>query len=157
MILKLKNQHLEQMLQHAERDYPSECCGMMLGKVGGDAKTVYEVVAIHNLRHDPSKAQKMLPVDSPDQETDRNRFLIDPGEQLRVEKSARERNLDVIGYYHSHPDHPAKPSRYDRDHAWPWYSYVIMEVNRGKAGEFNSWILSDDRSRFDQEAVETNP
>ncbi|HUY13254.1 MAG TPA: M67 family metallopeptidase [Terriglobia bacterium] len=150
----MKTEHLEQMLSHAGRDYPSECCGMMLGKSDGEAKVVSEIREIRNLRHDPSKAQSMLPLDSPETETDRNRFLIDPREQIRVEKSARDLNLDVIGYYHSHPDHPARPSQYDRDHAWPWYSYVIIQVIRGKAGEFTSWVLAEDRSRFDDEAVE---
>mgnify|MGYP001158013457 CR=1 FL=1 len=154
MILKLKNHHLEQMLAHAGRDYPSECCGILLGKTDGESKIVHEIIEMRNLRHNPSKAQELLPLDSTEKETDRNRFLIDPEEQVRVEKSARERRLDVIGYYHSHPDHPARPSGYDRDHAWPWYSYVIIQVFRGKAGEFTSWVLTEDRSGFDYEGIE---
>jgi proteasome lid subunit RPN8/RPN11 len=156
MALRMKSEQLEQMLQHAGRDYPSECCGVMLGKPDGEAKIVSEVVGIRNLRTDPFKAQKLLPVNSPETETDHNRFLIDVEELLRVTKSARERSLDVIGYYHSHPDHPARPSEYDRQHAWPWYSYVIIQVTQGKAGEFTSWVLAEDRSRFDLEAVEVN-
>ncbi|MGH9431396.1 MAG: M67 family metallopeptidase, partial [Terriglobia bacterium] len=126
MFLKLKSEQLGQMLRHAGRDYPSECCGVMLGSSNGESKMVTEIIEMRNLRRDPSEAQELLPLDSPEEETDRNRFLIDPKEQLRVEKSARARSLDVIGYYHSHPDHPARPSSYDHDHAWPWYSYVII-------------------------------
>ena len=68
------------------------------------------------------------------------------------------RGLEVVGYYHSHPDHPARPSDYDRDHGWPWYSYVIISIQQGKAGELNSWVLRDDRSKFELESVEAvNP
>jgi proteasome lid subunit RPN8/RPN11 len=74
---------------------------------------------------------------------------------LRVEKENRKRGLDVVGYYHSHPDHPARPSEYDRAHAWPWYSYVIVSVERGEPKAMTSWMLSEDRSRFDEETLET--
>ena len=126
----------------------------MLGQVESDGKRVTEIVPLANLRHDPSRAQELLPLDEPGRESERNRFLIDPRDQLRVEKDALSRGLEVLGYYHSHPDHPAKPSNYDRDHAWPWYSYVIIEVQRGEARELNSWVLAEDRSRFEQEAVD---
>ncbi len=126
---------------------------MMLGKADGDEKTVTEIVALKNLRHDPSRAQELLPLGDPGRETEKNRFLIDPLDQLRVEKEARKRGLDVLGYYHSHPDHPARPSNYDRDHAWPWYSYVIIAVEKGTPKELTSWVLVEDRSAFDPEVV----
>ena len=90
----------------------------------------------------------MLPRDSVDFESERNRFLIDPKEQIRVERETRARGLEVLGYYHSHPDHPAHPSNYDRDHGWPWYSYVILSVIQGNPEEMTSWVLKDDRSGF---------
>jgi len=154
MALRLKPSQLESVRQHASQDYPSECCGVLLGNANGEAKQVTEVVALKNLRHDPARSQELLPVDDPGRETDRNRFLIDPLDQLRAEKGARERGLDVLGYYHSHPDHPARPSVYDRDHAWPWYSYVIIAVEQGVPKELTSWVLSDDRSSFAAEKVE---
>jgi proteasome lid subunit RPN8/RPN11 len=126
----------------------------LLGKVEGDAKHVAEVVALKNLRHDPSRAQELLPLDDPGRETERNRFLIDPLDQLRVEKDARARGLEVLGYYHSHPDHPARPSIYDREHAWPWYSYVIISVERGVPKDLTSWLLAEDRMAFRAEQVE---
>jgi proteasome lid subunit RPN8/RPN11 len=135
-------------------DYPNECCGILLGKAKGVEKEVHEVVPLKNLRLDSARAQELLPLESPGRESERNRFLIDPLEQLRVEKSARARNLDVLGYYHSHPDHPARPSEYDREHAWPWYSYIIVSVQKGEPKDMTSWVLSDDRSRFDSEAME---
>jgi proteasome lid subunit RPN8/RPN11 len=128
---------------------------MLLGHAEGEEKVVTEVVPLRNLRQDPERAQKVLPLEDPGRESESNRFLIDPLEQLRVEKDARARRLDVVGYYHSHPDHPARPSEYDREHAWPWYSYVIISVEQGKAGDFNAWVLAEDRSRFDRQAIET--
>jgi proteasome lid subunit RPN8/RPN11 len=154
MAVKLNESQLEQIRGYGARDYPSECCGMLLGKADGDTKQVAEVVPLRNLRHDASRAQELLPLDDPGRETEKNRFLIDPLEQLRVEKDARARGLEVLGYYHSHPDHPARPSNYDREHAWPWYSYIIVSVEKGEPKDLTSWVLTDDRSRFDPEDVE---
>lgn len=126
----------------------------MLGQVQDDMKRVTEVVPLANLRHDHARAQELLPVDDPGRETEKNRFLIDPLDQLRVEKGARARGLEVLGYYHSHPDHPARPSIYDRDHAWPWYSYVIVAVERGVPKDLTSWVLAPDRSAFAPESLE---
>lgn len=148
MALKLSRELEDKIRDHGARDYPNECCGVLLGQTNGDAKEVQEVVALQNLRTDSSRAQEILPVEDRGRETERNRFLIDPIEQLRVEKDARVRGLEVLGYYHSHPDHPARPSEYDREHAWPWYSYVILSVRAGRPEEITSWVLSDDRARF---------
>jgi proteasome lid subunit RPN8/RPN11 len=154
MAMKISSDHLESIRRHGAREYPNECCGIMLGAANGDRKEVREIVPLANLRHDPTRAQEVLPLDEPGRESERNRFLIDPLEQLKVEKDARARGLEVLGYYHSHPDHPARPSNYDRDHAWPWYSYVIVSVERGEPKALTSWVLAEDRSRFDEEAVE---
>jgi proteasome lid subunit RPN8/RPN11 len=153
MSIQLNNEQLESIHSHGEREYPNECCGMLLGRVDGDAKEVSEVVPLKNLRLDSARAQELLPLGDPGRESEKNRFLIDPLEQLRVEREARSRGLDVLGYYHSHPDHPARPSNYDREHAWPWYSYVILSVERGNAAEMTSWVLSEDRLRFDPEPL----
>jgi proteasome lid subunit RPN8/RPN11 len=154
MVLRITQAQLEAIGQHGARDYPSECCGGLLGKASGNAKQVTEVVALRNLRHDPSHAQELLPVEDLKRETERNRFLIDPLEQLRMEKDARSRSLDVLGYYHSHPDHPARPSAYDREHAWPWYSYLIVSVERGVAKDLTCWVLAEEGGAFDPELVE---
>ena len=154
MALTIGQQHIEVIRQHGAKDYPSECCGILLGHADGDRKEVTEVVPLENLRRDPERAQALLPLEAPGSESERNRFLIDPRDQIRVEKDARARGLEVLGYYHSHPDHPARPSNYDRDHAWPWYSYVIIGVERGEPTQVASWVLSDDRSQFEQETME---
>ena len=152
-LLKLASGHVETIRGHGEREYPAECCGILLGRVDGGQKIVTEVVPLRNLRHDPQRGQEILPLEEPGEESERNRFLIDPRDQLRVEKDARARHLDVLGYYHSHPDHPARPSRYDQEHAWPWYCYVILSVDQGVAGDLNCWVLAEDRSDFDLQSV----
>jgi proteasome lid subunit RPN8/RPN11 len=152
--LRLVQQHVDAIRRHGEQEYPAECCGMLLGHPDGEVKVVTEVVPLTNLRRDPERAQELLPLQQPGRESERNRFLIDPREQLRVEKDARARRVDVLGYYHSHPDHPARPSEYDREHAWPWYSYVILSVEQGAAADLGSWVLAEDRSHFDRQSVE---
>lgn len=154
MALNLRQEHLEAIRRHGARDYPNECCGVLVGTTNGSEKTVREIVPLKNLRSDAERAQELLPLDEPGRESERNRYLVDPLEQLKVEKDARARHLEVLGYYHTHPDHPARPSTYDREHAWPWYSYVILSVEGGEPRELTSWVLSEDRSRFDAELVD---
>ena len=128
----------QQIRDHGAKDYPNECCGAMLGK--DEDASVREVVALFPLinRRD----------DSP-----RNRFSITPEDFRAAERAAAERGLDLLGWYHSHPDHPARPSEFDREHAWPWYSYVIVSVDSGVPKDLTSWQLDDDRSKFQPEVV----
>jgi proteasome lid subunit RPN8/RPN11 len=154
MALRIKEAQMEAIRQHGVRDYPRECCGVMLGEVNGAGKAVGEIVPLRNLRSDPARAQELLPVDDPARETEQNRFLLDPLDQLRVEKEARARGLEVLGYYHSHPDHPARPSIYDREHAWPWYSYVIVSIERGIAKDLTCWVVAEAGGMFCPEPVE---
>lgn len=128
-----------EMRQHGERDYPFECCGLMLGRFENDGrKIVTETYPISNAREEAAK---------------RNRFLIRPEELLRGEKYAREKALDVVGFYHSHPDDRAVPSQYDLEHAWPTYSYVVVSVAKGQAVDLRSWEMEPDRSRFNEEEM----
>jgi proteasome lid subunit RPN8/RPN11 len=124
---------------HGAETYPHECCGALLGREIAD--DLWEIVGLFPLvnRRD----------DSP-----RNRFSITSDDVRDAEKSAREQGVDLLGWYHSHPDHPAKPSQYDQDHAWPWYSYVIVSVANGEPQHMTSWRLADDRSRFTPEDLE---
>ena len=111
----------------------------MIGRFAEDGrKVVAEVYPISNAREEEAK---------------RNRFLIRPEELMRGERYARERKLDVVGFYHSHPDHPAAPSQYDLEHAWPTYSYIIVSVSAGRAGDLRSWEMEADRSRFSEEEI----
>ena len=124
---------------HGAESYPHECCGALLGTDGEKAREVRDLFPLVNRRDD-----------SP-----RNRFSISPDDFRAAEKAARERGLELIGWYHSHPDHPALPSEYDREHAWPWYSYVIVSVVERDPKQMTSWRLADNRMRFQPEAMET--
>ncbi len=138
-MIELTEEHLAEMRQHGERDYPFECCGLILGRFESDGrKIVAETYPISNAREEEAK---------------RNRFLIRPEELLRGEKYAREKSLDVVGFYHSHPDQPAVPSRYDLDHAWPTYSYIVVSIKKGQAVDLRSWVMEPDRSRFNEEEI----
>ena len=140
-MIALEERNLDEMLAHGERDYPFECCGLVLGQLQNDGrKTVIEIHPISNAREEEAK---------------RNRFLIRPEELMRGEKYAREKSLDVVGFYHSHPDDRAVPSQYDLEHAWPTYSYIVVSVENGRAVDLRSWVMESDRSRFNEEEVIT--
>jgi len=138
-VITVSHAHLVAMRAHSEQDYPYECCGLLIGQLGEyGRKSVSEVYPISNAREEAAK---------------RNRFLIRPEELLRGERHARTKNLDVVGFYHSHPDAPAVPSQYDQEHAWPTYSYIVVSVLKGSARDLRSWELHQDRSRFDEEEI----
>ncbi len=138
MIL-LSEPHVAAIKAHGERDYPYECCGLLIGTFLQDGnKEVIETYPISNAREEEAK---------------RNRFLIRPEELLAGERVARQKDLDVVGFYHSHPDEAAVPSRYDLDHAWPIYSYIIVSVSEGAARDLRSWEMECDRSKFNPEEI----
>ncbi|MDR1915592.1 MAG: M67 family metallopeptidase [Synergistaceae bacterium] len=121
----------------AEASYPNECCGILLGTVDPDgARSVTEIIEIDN---------------TSDADEQYHRFTIGPDDFMRAEIEARRRGVDVLGFYHSHPDHPAMPSDYDLKHAMPCYSYVIVAVESGKSAALTSWEMTPDRARFIQE------
>jgi proteasome lid subunit RPN8/RPN11 len=137
-VICLTQEQLAQMRAHSERDYPFECCGLMLGRFEDGRKRVIEIYPISNARAEEAK---------------RNRFLIRPEELMRGEKYAREKGLDVVGFYHSHPDDVAVPSQYDLQHAWPTYSYIVVAVEKGQAADLRSWEMETDRSKFNEEEM----
>ena len=154
-MIRIPGDLLLEIHRHAVSDYPHECCGALLGRVTAGAlgeatdpdaagAETREVAALH------AAANRRETEAAP------RRFLITSDDYRAIERGARERGLDVIGFYHSHPDHPARPSDYDREHALPWYSYVIVSVSAGRAGETTSWILDDDRCAFQSERVVTD-
>ena len=137
-MIRLQSADIEDIKDIAQKTYPHECCGIMVGSVENGVKTVTELVPAENQR-----------TDSP-----ANRYLITPDLLNELEKKLKDTDRAIVGFFHSHPDVPARPSTYDQDHAWPWYSYVIVSVNKGEAGEIHNWKLRDDRSAFDAETME---
>src|SRR5215472_19177129 len=137
--LSLSQDLAEGIRRHGADTFPHECCGALLGRDGDNGGR--EILALHPLvnRRD----------DSP-----RNRFAVTAEDVIDAEKAARQQGLDVVGWYHSHPDHPARPSQFDREHAWPWYSYVIVSVMSGKPADMTSWRLNDDRQDYSPERIE---
>lgn len=137
MRLLLPPELAEAIRAHAAEDYPYECCGALLGHEEGEQRVVAQVVRLAN-EHTEERER---------------RFFVSPEQVLRVERQASREGLLLVGFYHSHPDHPASPSEYDRQHALPWYSYLIVSVQQGVPAEIRSWRLREDRSQFDEEPL----
>jgi proteasome lid subunit RPN8/RPN11 len=137
MTLRLPGALADEIRRHGEAAYPAECCGAMVGRVDGAAKEVLRLSPAVNRRTD-----------------DPHRYLIAPDDLRRLEREVREAGQEIVGYYHSHPDHPARPSAFDAEHAWPWYSYLIVRVDRGRGADMASWVLDDERSRMQPESLD---
>jgi proteasome lid subunit RPN8/RPN11 len=116
--------------RHGEETFPHECCGALIGS--GDRVTA------------------AVPLPNTTEEGPRRRFLVRPSDYRLAEQRAAELGGDLLGFYHSHPDHPARPSQFDLDHAWPNFAYVIVSVMSGAARDMTVWFLKEDRSRFDE-------
>lgn len=136
-MLILNNEISQGIRGWGARDYPNETCGAMLGVDSADSREVRALFPLTNRRDD-----------SP-----RNRFSITADDFRAAERAAKQQGLELLGWYHSHPDHPARPSEFDREHAWPWYSYVIVSVAQGEPRDMTSWQLADDRSHFLPEEI----
>lgn len=164
-VLVLQSHQLDQIRAHAEQVYPHECCGLLMGRIEfreGDAegsqlgqiKVLVEVIPTENVWNSTSVDQFSGNLDdnfsnNPTHDgtltvstTPERHYTIAPEAMLEAQKQGRDRNLSIIGIYHSHPDHPATPSEFDRVYAWPEYSYVIVSVQLGKAVEVKSWQLN---------------
>ena len=137
MPLKIGVGDVRHIHDHAKETYPEECAGALIGIDTGETKVVVDVWRAQNT-HEEDRGR---------------RFLIEPLQIKEFEERAQERDMDLLGFYHSHPDHPARPSEYDREHAWPYYSYVIASVGKDEVEDMRSWVLRDDRSGYDEEPI----
>ena len=115
---------------HGQQTYPHECCGALIGRDG----FVTAIVALPNTT----------------EEGPRRRFMVRPSDYQLAERRATELGGELLGFYHSHPDHPARPSQYDLDHAWPTFAYIIVAVAEGVSKDMTVWYLQEDRSRFEE-------
>jgi proteasome lid subunit RPN8/RPN11 len=138
VILELTRALLSEIQKHGEAAYPEEGAGFLLGTDEGGSRRVAVIRPLANDRQGPAR---------------RNRYLLSSQDLYQAELVAERRGLDLIGVFHSHPDHPPEPSAYDREWAMPWFSYIITSVLGGQAELSRSWRLSDDRQRFDEEWV----
>jgi proteasome lid subunit RPN8/RPN11 len=129
-VVAIDERCLDAIREHGESAFPHECCGALIKK----NSRIAAVLALENTTDGAAT----------------HRFLVGPEEYLRAERYARETGGVLAGFYHSHPNAPARPSRYDLDHAWPNLVYVIVSVRDGVAGDLTVWQLRDDRSAFDQ-------
>lgn len=138
MSLTISTARYNQLVTHLQAAYPSEGAGLLLGEADGAGKTVKAILPFANK------------FESGEQH---HRYLITGEDMLKGETEAEKLGLDVIGVFHSHPDHPAQASEYDRDHALPWYSYLIVSVQNGTAAEARCWVLADDRGKYIEEEI----
>jgi proteasome lid subunit RPN8/RPN11 len=140
-VLKISDPVYRQLREHGEETYPHECCGVLLGKALDGVNEVELAVRAGNTRTDSAH----------------NRYHIAPQELIAIQRQARERELDIVGFYHSHPDHPARWSSTDLNEAhWFGCSYVITSVEKGKAQQTNSFLLAgtgEDDKRFENEEI----
>jgi len=125
------------MLEHARRAYPNECCGAMLGSTDGDRKTVRAAMALENSFAGAQAA----------------RYELRPEDLLAADKAARERQMDLIGIYHSHPDCEAYFSKTDLENSCPWYSFIVLSIQKGEFHHANSWLPNVDQTTAAQEEL----
>ena len=142
-MIKTETLLLEDIKRHAEREYPRECCGLLIGRIedGGRTRAVLETYPVANAWEESDTLHR--------------RMLISPLDYMRAERRFGQEGLGVVGNYHSHPDHPAVPSEFDLKNLapWPTMSYVVVAVVRGRATALRSWELEADRSRFNEEQI----
>jgi proteasome lid subunit RPN8/RPN11 len=151
LTLWISGQLAEKIRAHGAETYPHECCGALLGR---DSSVVGGADSENEALTPPREILGLFPLVNRRDDSPRNRFSVTAEDVRDAEKAAREQGLEVVGWYHSHPDHPARPSEYDRDHAWPWYSYIIVSVQNGAPQDMTSWRLNDDRQEFSPEGIE---
>ena len=137
-MLRVNHASLHKMKVHASRAYPEECCGMLIGRDDDQGRMVCDVVRMKNEGH----------------ENRERRFLITPEQYRRAEELARKGGLEVVGFYHSHPDHPAEPSQHDLEHAMPWWSYIIVSVENRLPASARAWVLQDDRRGYEEQNMQ---
>jgi proteasome lid subunit RPN8/RPN11 len=149
--LLMRHDVAERIRRHGSEAFPFECCGALLGR---DSAFPENGGSNQQSPEPPREVVELFPLVNRRDDSPRNRFAVTAEDVRDAEKAALQHGLDVVGWYHSHPDHPARPSTFDREHAWPWYSYVIVSVMSGAPAEMTSWRLNDDRQDYSPEKIE---
>lgn len=135
MTTRIVKQVLDELHVHAESTYPEECCGLLVAD--GD-KRIVESMRVKNIHPGPKH----------------DRYDIEPLELFRADRAVSARGLTIAGVYHSHPDYPASLSAFDLEHSFPWYSYIVVSVLRGKAGDTRLWVPNEDRKSASEDKIE---
>ncbi len=155
-MIRLSEDQVAAIRHHGAGEFPLECCGVLLGDVEDSAKRVREVRRLTNTFTPSEEFERSVEaspaVDSVGQE---RRYLVSPDTMFRLMREERQTKRKVLGFYHSHPDHPALPSEYDRVWAMPWYSYIIVSIQRGVPDEITCWQLTEDGTAFESESMLT--
>lgn len=134
-MIRISERHIEAIREHGRESYGDEACGVIYGRRRDGDKEVQGLVPLANSRDGQRH----------------RRFLITPKDYLRAESQASARGMELLGFYHSHPNHPAVPSAYDLEHAWPLFSYLIVSVWKGEPREVRSFVMNEDRDAFTEE------
>ena len=137
-MIRIEMEAWEVMLSHAHSAYPRECCGILLGKANGSERVATQAIACHNAYEGDQK----------------DRFLLDPKDQVAAERRAREIKLDVLGFFHSHPDCDAYFSATDLANSWPWYSNIVISVHNGAFHHARAFVASDDQTASTEEELQ---
>lgn len=158
-MIRLSEAQLDAIRAHGAATFPNECCGVLLGDVEGDDRTVQEVRALSNVfAPDAEFETSVLPAGAEAGEVatigQERRYLVSPQEMFALMQEERRTRRKVLGFYHSHPNHPARPSVFDREWASPWYTYIIVSVMDGRPADLTAWRLDDDRQAFSAEPWE---
>ena len=158
-MIRLSEAHLEAILIHGVATFPNECCGVLLGEVDGADKTVREVRPLANVFEPNAEFEtSVLPAGAAEGAVatvgQERRYFVSPHEMFALMQEERRTGRKILGFYHSHPNHPARPSVYDREWASPWYTYIIVSVMDGRAADLTAWQLDDDRLAFSPEIWE---
>jgi proteasome lid subunit RPN8/RPN11 len=152
MTLIISPVQIQIIYRYAEQIYPEECCGILLGTIDRCSKKIVEVIPADNVWIQPDSTDNSAATNEANR-TKTSRYTIDSQAIFHAQKRSRDLQLEIVGFFHSHPDHPAVPSACDRDLAWDVYSYPIVSVIDGKATDFKSWVL-DNEGIFQQEEIQ---
>lgn len=139
--VRMRGEHLNEVRRLANAAYPEECCGFLLARDGGSSRGPRTIEAVEPAANEVEGER-------------RRRFVISPLELRAAEERAEKAGLVVCGFYHSHPDHPARPSEFDQSHAWPWYTYVVVSVDSTGKGEVGAFELNAERREFERVPLE---
>ncbi len=162
-MLRIALSALAVVQQHSRAGFPLEVCGFLVGYAEGDERIIREAWPVRNAWEDDPEARTRLfaereiggGAEAADWESagTERRFLVSPREIVECMKRARRSGMDLVGIYHTHPHHPAVPSEFDRDAAWPEWSYMILSLYAGQVRETRSWVLQDETAGFSEEEI----